>query len=179
MLDDQGWENLTDRERSDLELAFGENASAFDARTASERTTLRCIRLAMSPERIGARLWDEVTGLLWVSPNQIGLVVRDADRFYQTARSATRPDGASAFHADPRWLLWLFKHGAEWSLRETGSPEWGLQLYRRGRTRSVADEIVADVDRVTLSAGAVAHVRDVLRPGSDPTDAWNSLTKKG
>lgn len=182
MTDEHAWERLKDDERNDLARVLGADAAeAFDARSVAERATLRSMRLAMTSGRVAGDLWREVSGLVWASPNQAGLVVEDAARFHALALRATRPDGTPAFRSDPRWLVRLFKHGAEWSLRERGVSRWGLQLYRRGRSRRFDGEIVADLDPVPLAAGAFAHMRDVLRPAaasSDPLEAWRALVER-
>lgn len=176
------WDGLADAERRDLARVLGEAASdAFDARPLVERATLRSLRLSMTSGRVAGDLWREVREVVWTSPNQAGIVVEDAARFHAMARDAVRPDGSPVFRPDPRWLLRLFKHGAEWSLRERGVARWGLQLYRRGRSRRFEGEIVADLDAVSLEAGALAHMRDVLRsrtPSADPLDAWRALVAR-
>lgn len=172
-------DRLEAREQRDLGRVLGaEPAAAFDAYRAAERATLRTIRLALTSARLAGDLWRDVEGLVWVGPNQAGLVVADARGFHDRAREAVREDGARVFRADPRWLLRLFKHGAEWSLRERDVRDWGIQLYRRGRGRRVEGEVVVDVDRVALEAGPLAHVRDVLRPDADPIEAWASLAAR-
>jgi hypothetical protein len=176
--DEHAWAELSEAERRDIGRALGGAGDAFDARPLAERVTLRALRLAMTRAHLGANLWREVRGVVWVSPNQAGLVVADPARFHVRALAATRPDGTPAFRPDPRWLVRLFKHGAEWSLRETGVVRWGLQLYRRGRSRGCEGEVVADLDAVALAAGSLAHMRDVLGPNADPLDAWRAITRR-
>jgi hypothetical protein len=177
--DEHEWAALSDAERRDIGRALGAEGAAFDARPLAERATLRAVRLAMTRPVLGADLWREVRGVVWVSPNQAGLVVADPARLHALALAAVRPDGTRAFRPDPRWLLRLFKHGAEWSLREAGVARWGLQLYRRGRTREREGEVVADLDAVALAAGVLAHARDVLGPPADPLDAWRAISARG
>jgi len=176
--DEHVWAELSEAERRDIGRALDSTGGEFDARPVSERVTLRALRLAMTRDRIGVNLWRDVRGVVWVSPNQAGLVVADPARFHARALAAVRPDGARAFRPDPRWLLRLFKHGAEWSLRETGVARWGLQLYRRGRSRGCEGEIVADLDAVALAAGLLAHARDVLGASADPLDAWRAINAR-
>lgn len=173
------WDDLDDRERRDLAPLHGDTPGAtFDAQSLEARITLRSVRLAMDRQGVGGRLWDEVRSILWVSPNQIGMVVADAWRFREMVRRATRPDGAPLFRADPGWLLLMFKHEADWSVRESGATAWGLQLYRRGPDRREYGEIVADLDRAPLTGGILAHLGDVRRPTaaeSHPTFAWEAI----
>jgi hypothetical protein len=174
------WDALDTNEQRALARALGDDPVArFDGHAAAARVTLRMLRLAMSVEHVRVDLWGEVRGLLWVGPNQAGLRVEDPERFFELARNAVRADGSPVFRPDSMWLLRFFKHRAEWSLRETGAPAWGLQLYRRGATRQTDDEIVADVDRATLEGGVFGHVLDVMRPGADPAVGWRSLARRG
>jgi hypothetical protein len=176
--DEHGWADLSPAEQRDIGRVLGAGGGEYDARPISERVTLRALRLAMTRDRIGVNLWRDVRGVVWVGPNQAGLVVADPAHFHARALAAVRLDGTRAFRPDARWLLCVFKHGAEWSLRETGVTRWGLQLYRRGRTRGCEGEIVADLDAVALAAGPLAHMRGVLRPGADPLDAWRALSAR-
>ena len=169
------WRRLGREERDGLARVVGRRR--FDALGDGDRATLRAIRLALTSERVAGDLWREVQDVLWVGPNQAGLVVADAVRFHTLARDATR-DGDPVFRADPRWLLRLFKERAEWSLRETGVVWWGLQLYRRGPRRRASGEIVADLDRVPLAAGLKAHLRDVRGADGDPAEAWQALVDR-
>jgi hypothetical protein len=170
------WSGLGREERDDLSRVVGRRG--FDALVDGERATLRALRLALTSERVAGDLWREIREVLWVGPNQAGLIVRDATRFHVLARGARRRDGHPVFRADPRWMLALFKDRAEWSLRETGVAHWGLQLYRRGPRRRDAGEIVADLDRFPLTAGLTAHLRDVRRADGDPAEAWRSLVER-
>lgn len=176
------WADLTALEQRDLVPLLGDTpAAAFDARPLDERITLRTVRLAMDRDGAGGRLWDEVRSLLWVSPNQLGLVVADAFCFREMVRRAVRADGAPLFRPDPGWLLLLFKHEAEWSVRERGAIAWGLQLYRRGPDRREDGEIVADLDRAPLTGGVLAHLGDVRTPTAEeshPARAWATLTAR-
>jgi len=148
-----------------------------DDHTAEERIMLRCVYHALTSERIAGNLFDRVRRVLWIAPFQAGLEIDDAARFEAALRAATREDGAPVFRADPWWILATGKRGAEWSLRERDAAHYGLQIYRRGRSRAVDGEIVIDVDPVSLAAGVLRHVVDVVRPRpADSTTMWRALS---
>jgi hypothetical protein len=167
---------LAERERRALEPLL---ALPLESHSVEERIMLRCVYHALTSERIAGNLFDDVRRVLWTAPFQVGIEVDDARRLEALLRAATREDGAPVFRADPWWVLATGKRGVEWSLRERDAARYGLQIYRRGRTRDCDGEIVIDVDAVSLAAGILRHVADVVRPRpADSASMWEALAAR-